>query len=421
MNTDKVCNILDFGAVGDGVFLNTTAIQNAIDNCPEHGIVYIPDGIFLSGAVHLKSNMTLHLSSRAILLGSTDIKEYPVMKYRFEGLEQMCYTSLINAGIRDVEKEKIENIIISGSGVIDASGSALRKNEIITPDIQRGRAVCIANAKNIFISGITIRQSPAWCLHLIYSKNIEISNVHIHTKYDENGIKYPDIINGDGIDIDSCSNIRIHDCEIASQDDCIAIKSGKNEEGRSIGIPTENVEIYDCLFKYGFGVAVGSEVSGGVNGVYVHDCIFDNTYSAASIKSPRGRGAVIENILFKNIKHKYYGTEHHDCEWFRGALYIDEFYSHIEFDIFKKERADETTPHMRNISFENVEVETSAGNAIYITGLPERYVENISLKNVTAKGKYGFIANNVTGLHLENVTVLAENGDSKIFTNTELV
>ena len=419
MDNNTISNILDFGAIGDGESLNTRAIQAAIDTCPKNGVVYIPAGTFRCGAIHLKSDMTLHLSEGAKIIGSADPADYPIMKYRFEGLEEMCYTSLVNAGIRG--REKVENIIISGSGTIDANGAELKKKEILTPAIKRGRAICICGAKNIFISGITVRQSPAWCLHIIYSKNIEISNIHVHTKFDENGVRYPDIINGDGIDIDSCSNIRIHDCEIASQDDCIAIKSGKDAEGRAIGIPTEHIEIYDCLFKHGFGVAVGSEVSGGVNGVYVHDCVFDQTYSAASIKSPRGRGAVIENVLFRNIKQKYTENELHDCEWFRGALYIDEFYSHIEFDPSKEEPVCDGTPHMRNIRFENVTVETTAGNAIYITGLPERHIENVSLKNVTAKGKYGFIANNVNGLHLDNVQVTAENGSDKIFTNTEIV
>lgn len=412
-----ICNITDFGAVGDGKTLNTEAIQRAIDECGDNGIVYVPEGVFLSGALHLKSNMTLHLCGDAKLLGSSCKEDYPVMRYRFEGLETDCYASLINAGIRD--NEKIKNLIISGGGVIDANGVKLKEDEFTTPDIKRGRAICVQNAGNVILSGITVRQSPGWCVHFIYSDGIEISNIKVHTKYDETGNVYG-IVNGDGIDIDSCKNVRIHGCEIASQDDCIAIKSGKDAEGRKIGIPTENVEIYGCTFRYGFGAAMGSEVSGGVRNVSVHDCDFDNTYSVASVKSPRGRGAVIENISYKNLKHKYDVNEHCDCRWFRGAIYVDEFYSHENFDVFNAESVDDGTPHIKNVSFENVCVDTTAGNAIFITGLPERPLENISLKNITAKGKSGFIANNVDGLKLENVTVIPQEGEEYVFTNVKI-
>ncbi len=412
-----ICNITDFGAVGDGKTLNTAAIQRAIDECADNGTVYIPEGVFLSGALHLKSNMTLRLCEGSKLLGSPYKEDYPVMRYRFEGLETDCYASLINAGIRD--NEKIKNLKISGGGVIDANGARLKEDELTAPDIKRGRAICVKNAENTALSGITVRQSPSWCVHFIYSDGIEISNIKIHTKFDENGSAYG-IVNGDGIDIDSCKNVRIHDCEIASQDDCIAIKSGKDEEGRKIGIPTENVEIYDCAFRYGFGVAMGSEVSGGVRNVSVHDCDFDNTYSVASVKSPRGRGAVIENVTYKNLTHKYDLNEQRDCRWFRGAIYIDEFYGHKEFDVLNAAPVDEGTPHIRNIGFENITVDTSAGNAIFMAGLPERHLENISLRNVTAKGKRGFIANNIDGLRLENVVVIPKEGEKRVFTNVKI-
>lgn len=416
---NSICNITDFGAVGDGVTINTAAIQKAIDECPKNGIVYIPDGTFVSGAIHLKSNMTLHLSDNATLLGSTDMNDYPVMKYRFEGREELCYTSLVNAGISG--SGRIENLIISGGGTIDANGAALFKSEIKTrKTVSRGRAVCICNTDNVIMTGVTVRQSPAWCVHFVYSNDIELSNIHVHSKFAADGSRYEGIFNGDGIDIDSCKNVRIHHCEVASQDDCIAIKSGRDAEGRAIGISTENVEIYNCVLRYGFGVAIGSEVSGGVKNVYVHECDFDDTYSAASVKSPRGRGAVIEDIRYENITHKYSSNEFKDCEWFRGALYVDEFYSKKEFDPLAAEPVDEGTPHMRNISFENITVDTAAGNAIFITGLPERHLENISLKNIKAKGKYGFIANNVDGLKLENVEVTADEGETMTFCNVEI-
>ena len=149
----------------------------------------------------------------------------------------------------------------------------------------------------------------------------------------------------------------------------------------------------------------------------VRDCKFENVYSVASIKPPRGRGGVIENIHYENCALKNLSNEHKDCEWFRGAIYIDNFYSHKTFDIDKKEEVNEGTPTIRNISFKNIDVETLAGNAIYLCGLPERFIENVVLENVTAKGKYGFKANNINRLTLKNVCVTSEEDDDYIFNN----
>ena len=134
-----------------------------------------------------------------------------------------------------------------------------------------------------------------------------------HTKYDENGNKYG-IFNGDGIDIDSCRNVKITSSLIASQDDCIAVKSGRNEFGRRAGIPSENITIEDCVFKSGFGVAIGSEMSGGVSNVFVRNCEFENTHSIASVKAPRGRGAYIKNIHYENCSLINHSTEHSDTK-----------------------------------------------------------------------------------------------------------
>lgn len=404
-------NILEFGADKTGKNISTCEIQAAIDACPENGCVYIPSGVYISGALYLKSNMTLCIESGALLKGSEKTEDFPVHIYRWEGKETKCYSSLINAG---VGTDGVCNLVIEGGGVIDANGVTLFHKEMSEKKGARGRAVCIRNSTDIAIKGVTIRQSPAWCLHLINCRNVNIDNVKIHTKYDEQGNRYKDIFNGDGIDIDSCRNVYITNSLIASQDDCIAIKSGKDAEGRAAAMSSENIHIENCRFESGFGVAVGSEMSGGVRNVTVRDCKFSNTFSIGSIKTCRGRGGVIEDILFENAALLNTDTEHSDCKWFRGGIYVDSYYSN---DVISKDKIDvtEETPLIKNVTFKNARVDTCGGNAIYISGLPEKHCENITLENITAVGKYGMKAYFTDNLKMKNVTVSARNGEDYVF------
>ena len=158
-------------------------------------------------------------------------------------------------------------------------------------------------------------------------------------------------------------------------------------------------------------------MSGGVRNVLVEECRFENTFSIASLKAPRGRGSMIENITYRDCTLSNRDPHHHDCEWFCGALYVDNFYSHLEFDPHQAEPADDGTPTIRNVLFQNLTLDTVGGNAIYLTGLPESPLQNIRLENITAIGKYGFIANNIRGLELDNVSVEAREGQAMRFVN----
>lgn len=410
----EVINVEDFGAVGDGKTLNTESIQRAFDSCPPGGTVVIPKGVFVSGALFLKSDMTLHIEDGAKLLGSCDTRDYPVFKYRFEGREQMCYASLVNT---QCCSERLRNIKITGNGTIDASGVALFMAEMSEKKGARGRAVCVRNTDGVYIKDITVRQSPSWCLHTIYCNDVVVNNVKIHTKFDENGERYPHIFNGDGFDPDSCRNVAVVGSMIASQDDCIAVKSGRDEEGRTVGIASENILIQNCSFKSGFGVGVGSEMSGGVRNVHIEACTFENTYSLGMIKAPRGRGGVVENVVYKNCTHYYNENEFSDNKWFRGAINIDQFYSVENVSVNDCEPFDEGTPIFRNIRMENISVDTTAGNAVFVAGLPESPIENITLKNVTAKGRFGIKVYNVKNLNIENVSVMADEGEDFVTFN----
>jgi polygalacturonase len=411
----RVEDIRTFDAVGDGKTLNTAAIQRAIDHCAPGGVVRVPAGVFVSGAIFLKSDMTLHLDKGAVLLGSADPEDYPVMRYRFEGKEKPCYASLVNTA--DAKGGRWRNIAITGSGTINGNGVALRARQVAEKAGERGRVLCIRDTDGLYLQGITVRQSPAWCVHPIYCSGVTVNGISIHTKYDEAGIRYPHMVNGDGLDPDSCRDVFIFDCDIASQDDGIAIKSGRDAEGRAVGIPTENVRISHCRFTSGFGVAVGSEMAGGVRNVLVEDCVFENTFSIASVKAPRGRGNVIENVTYRDCTLKNQSDEHHDGRWFRGALYVDQFYSVADPDPLSVKPKDEGTSIIRNIAFENITLETIGGNAIYLAGLPESPLRDIRLANVTATGLHGFIAYNIRGLELNSVLVDARDGSGMRFVN----
>jgi polygalacturonase len=413
----RVFDITTYGATGDGKTLNTHAIQTAIDACSPGGVVRVPAGVFLCGAIFLKSEMTLHLDEGAVLLGSLDALDYPLMKYRFEGRETNCYASLINTPAANGARWR--DITIDGPGTINANGSALRRQELAEAAGKLGRAVCIRDTDGVYLKGITVRQSPFWCVHLVYCTAVSVNGVGIHTRYDEAGRKYPGIVNGDGLDPDSCRDVFIFNCEIASEDDCIALKSGRDAEGRAVGIPTENVRISHCRFTHGFGVAMGSEMSGGLRNVLVEDCVFQDTFSLASVKAIRGRGNVIENITYRDCTLTNQDQELHDSQYSRGALYVDQFYGDAKSDPHQARPKDERTPLIRNVLFQNITLDTVAGNAIYLAGLPESPLENIRLENVTAIGRHGFIANNVNGLVLNKVSVEARDGNAMRFDNVK--
>ncbi|MCM1192038.1 MAG: glycoside hydrolase family 28 protein [Acetatifactor muris] len=395
-------DIREYGAEPGSGKVCTKEIQKAIDLCDKGGTVCIPAGEFITGALFLKSNMTLFLEEGARLVGSSDVKDFPVMGCPFEGREQLCYAGLINT-----DGAPHENIAIKGSGLIDANGRQLFAAEMENPEVKRGRAVCIRNTDTVTICGVTIRQSPAWCLHLIYCSNVLIENIAVHTKYDESGEKYG-IHNGDGIDIDSCRKVRIRSSLIASQDDCIAVKSGRDEEGRRAGIPAEDIVIEDCTFKSGFGVAMGSEMSGGVKDVFVRNCTFENVFSIASVKAVRGRGGYIKNVHYENCSLVNHSREFSDGRWFRGALYADGFYGYETFDADAPAEVNEGTPVVDGIFFRDITVDTIGGNAIYLCGLPEMPFRNIYLENVKAHGKYGIKTKNIDNLHMDNVDVSGE-------------
>jgi len=356
----KVYNIIDFGAKGDGTTKNTKAIQKAIDACTPGGIVYIPEGTFLSGALFLKSDMTLYIDKGGVLKGSTDDKDYlPMIPNRFEGWELTTYASLLNAGKMDKKGGyTVNHLTIEGEGTISGGGRTLAGNMTSSKGLRgRGRLILLMNCQDVNIQGLTIEDSPCWTIHYIYSKNIVLHDLTIRSS----------VTNGDGIDPDSSTDSYIFGCSFATGDDCIAIKSGKNPEGYYIAKPTENVFISDCNFISGHGISIGSEMSGGVRNVHVRDCIAGNLKYGFQIKATKDRGGFVENISVK------------DC-----ALRKITVFSSVGYN--NDGEPAPVMPFFKNLVFTNIDMRAAEEhNAIVVQGFPgeSHYTQDVTFENIT--------------------------------------
>lgn len=291
----KVFNIVDYGARADSG-VNTRAIQAAINACTPGGTVYIPKGTFVSGALFLKSNITLYIEKDGVLKGSSAAEDYlPMIMNRFEGWELKTYASLLNAGTLNRDGSyNVENMRITGEGTISGGGRKLGDAMKNSGGLRvRGRLMCLMNCRNVCISGLTVTEPPSWTIHYIYSNNVTCHNLTIVTK---------GIPNGDGIDPDSSTDSYIFNCTFDTGDDCIAIKSGKNPEGFYVGKPTRNVRITDCNFIQGHGISIGSEMSGGVSDVLVQDCKAGALLHGMQIKGTKDRGGYVKNVTVRDCQ-----------------------------------------------------------------------------------------------------------------------
>lgn len=307
-----------YNATGDGKTLNTKAIQKAIDDCGENQCVYIPEGDFMTGSLFLHSDMELYLEKGAILHGTVEVKDYaPKIKSRFEGIEMMCYASLINIGELDRSKGiTCKNVKISGFGEIRGGGSALSDNVIAVemvlmkdemealgekikecetpwtiPGRARPRLINVSCAKNVEITGIKIAYAPCWNVHMIYSDNV----VTYGCTFESKGVH-----NGDGWDPDSSENCTIFGCEFYTGDDSVAIKSGKNPEGNVINRPSKHIRVFDCISHMGHGITIGSEMSGGIEDVKIWNCDVNNSMFGIEIKGTKKRGGYVKNVSVRN-------------------------------------------------------------------------------------------------------------------------
>ena len=305
-------------ALGDGKTLNTAALQRAIDNCTKDDALYIPKGIYMTGALRLHSDMEIYLEEGAVLQGTENPEDYlPRIWSRFEGAELSCYSSVLNLGELDRNGGySCKNILIHGKGTIASGGEVLGQrvielerealkdylaelgdkikeceNSDTIPGRVRPRLINMSNAQNVILSGLTFKNGACWNIHMIYSDNIV---THDCTFISEG------VHNGDGWDPDSSTNCTIFGCAFFTGDDSVAIKSGKNPEGNIINKPCKHIRVFDCVSKYGHGICIGSEMSGGVEDVYIWDCNLENSMYGIEIKGTKKRGGFVRDIHVKD-------------------------------------------------------------------------------------------------------------------------
>jgi len=409
-------DVTKYGADLKGVNRSSSAIRDAIEAAVKKGggTVYFPDGQYLTGPIHLKSNITLLLADKAIINFSTDFDDYlPMIRMRWEGTVLINFSPLIYA-------EKVENIAIRGKGIIDGQGKYwwdykkklsdelyktgardskwqkefLRVNNMteLKLEMEDWSRVVLAflrppfiqpiDSKNILIENITVRNSPFWNINPVFCENVTIHGVSIEAPYEAG--------NTDGVDPDSCKNMVISNTRFDVGDDCIAIKSGRDLQGRRIGRPTENLVIKDCLMLRGVsGVAIGSEQSGGVRNVTVSNCIFNGTDRGIFLKSTRGRGGIVEDIRVNNITLKNIR---------KHAIEMSLYYSKTN-----KEPFSERTPVFRNIEINHMS--GNANQSVILLGLPESLIENVTLSNINITAHDSLNATNTKDLVLNKFTL----------------
>lgn len=287
----------------------TRKLQELIDLASQKRAKLIVDpGIYLTSSLFLKSHMQLELSEGAVLLATTDESTYPLLFNRVAGIEMDWYPALLNL----IDAEDVQ---ITGRGVIDGNGpywwekywgtdghGGMRQSYdskglrwACDYDCMRLRNLLVMRSKRIQIQGITSANAGFWNVHLLYSQEITIDGIQVDSYH-------PNSPSTDGIDIDSCQNICIRNCTIQTNDDSICIKSGRDSDGKRVGLASKKIRIEDCHLYRGFGLTIGSEVSGGIEDVWISDIDFHGTDCGIRIKSSQERGGFIRKVHIQRLK-----------------------------------------------------------------------------------------------------------------------
>ena len=428
----RTASIADFGAVPDGKTLNTAAIAKGIAALAEKGggRLVFPPGIWLTGPIGLKSNVELHLEEGALVQFSTNYSLYPPLQLDIKGRTRTVATSPLHG-------ENLDNIVITGRGVFDGSGDAWRpvkKSKMTEPQWKQLLAVPgsvveasgalwwpsaeakdreekagqhrptllkLVNCRRVLLEGVTFQNSPGWNLHPLLCADLTLRNVSVRNPWYSQ--------NGDGLDIENCRNVVLRGSRFDVGDDGICIKSGKDEEGRRIAVPTENVLIEDCVVYHAHGgVTIGSEMSSGVRNVRVNNCVFMGTDLGLRFKSLRGRGGVVEKIYISNVRMTDIATDAIGFNMYYGGQGPGEGGEGADA-VAKPEPVSEKTPQFRDIYIENV-VCRGARRAVALQGLPEMPIRGIHLDDVSITAESGVACTDALDITLNNVEILNSRG-----------
>lgn len=447
-------DIRNYGAKPDGQTLNTSAIQQAIDIANEKGggTVLIPTGLWLTGPIKLKSNINLHLSAGALLQFSDNKTDFPVVETTWEGnIAYRCQAPIWGVGL--------ENVAITGKGAIDGAGQVWKQvkkskltesqwNTLVQSggvlndkkdtwypseqskygnenmewtnkkvagktkadyeairDFLRPNMISLVNCQNVLIEGVILQNSPAWTLHPLLCSHVTIRNVTIKNPWFGQ--------NNDALDLESCKNGIVEGCLFDTGDDAICVKSGRDEEGRKRGKPTENFIIRNNTVFHGHGgFVIGSEMSGGVRNIFVTNCNFLGTDIGLRFKTARGRGGVVEKIYISNINMNNIPGE---------SVLFDMYYmakdpvplngEKEELPSIETKPLDETTPSFKDFYIENITCK-SAETAIILRGLPEMNIEGVHIKNSHFTSNKGILCIEAKNCSFENVGLFTNKNEA---------
>ncbi len=456
----KSWSVADHGAVGDGKAVNTKAIQATIDACAKDGggTVVIPRGTFLTGALFFKPGVSLEVAREAVLKGTINLDDYPMVKTRWEGTDREWTSALLNFF-------DMKNFSISGEGLINGSGTEFPRiqrppagargttentsggrgnsaggfgggggggrggaggggggagigaggrdpgamnargsqnnrdtisgesgNGTNGPRRGRPRLIAIQNCEHVRVSGLHLQDQASWCLFMVYSTDVLAENLNIRAEHH--------IPSSDGIDIDSCNHVHVIGCDIDVNDDCISIKSGKDEEGRRVNRPAENILIEKTRFGYGHGgVAMGSEVSGGIRHVEVRDCVVDDdNWAPIRFKSQPPRGGVVEDIVYRNI----------DIHQAREAVVFDLAWRMVG-------PALPPAPHLTDVrGVKLINVSGKVKSAGSIIGLAGGEIEDVTFENCHLEAETGLKVAHIQKLDTSGLTLVVATGEAII-------
>jgi polygalacturonase len=441
-------DLADFGR-GDGKMLNTAAFENAFAALAGKGggTLVVPPGIWLTGPIKLRSHTELHVERGALIQFFADYHLYPLVVIDLKGEKEVDSVSPIS-GVN------LENIAITGEGIIDGGGDAWRplkkdklgdrdwkalvksggvlnekgdtwypSRDVITGEklveklrgenslkledyepahqFLRPKMLRLIGCKKVLLEGVTFQNPPNWTMNPVLCEDVSIRNVSVHN--------LPTAQNSDALDLESCRRAIIRGCTFDTGDDGICIKSGKDAAGRRIGVPCEDVLVEDCTVYHAHGgFTIGSEMSGGVRNFIVRNCTFIGTDIGLRFKSTRGRGGVVENIYVSDIRMEDIpGDAINFNLYYGGKSPLDET-AIVETNL---PPVTEATPQFRNIHLENI-LCRGAENAIVLQGLPEMPLRDITLKNVAITSQKGVSVTDAENISFENVRVENQAGEA---------
>jgi polygalacturonase len=386
-----IFSVRAFGATGDGTNKDTVAFQEALDACEAAGggKVFVTNGFYLIGSIVIGGNTTLQLADHANLIGSPDIGDYPLMRIRWEGEFAQGHRALIFS-------EKSVNVAVTGHGAI--FGPPINVSRLRNP---RGPTLIeFSECTNVTLENFSTEYEHLWSIHPVLCQKFTARNLLIRSINS----------NGDGIDVDSCSNVLIGGCDIDTGDDAISLKSGRGEAAIALARPTQDVVITNCtLVSSQFAaIGVGTELSGGIRNVRVENCFISGRQNAFFLKSRGGRGGFIENFTGENLTIN-------DSPTFLGINLLNKG---VQGDAPVTNGVVKWT-RVNNLRFSNVLVE-NVGNLVLAQDIPrEQPVDGLSISNLMGTCGHAFRLANMTNVTLAAIKVTGYRGAFMTRTNVQ--